>query len=107
MDTKVRIPRLFVRVITLLVLLAALTGAGFAAAKGDKTGYEYYVVGNAGDVTTATTAGLLLMGGGPDVDEAFEWMSKKSGGGDFVVIRASGTDAYNPYIYAMGPGGLG
>ncbi|MBZ0094574.1 MAG: cyanophycinase [Sulfuricella sp.] len=102
MDTKVRIPRLFVRVITLLVLIATLTGAGFAAAKGDKTGYEYYVVGNAGDVTTATTAGLLLMGGGPDVDEAFQWMSKKSGGGDFVVIRASGTDAYNPYIYAMG-----
>lgn len=102
MDTKVRTPRLFVRVITLFVLIATLTGAGFAAAKGDKTGYEYYVVGNAGDVTTATTAGLLLMGGGPDVDEAFEWMGRKSGGGDFVVIRASGTDAYNPYIYAMG-----
>lgn len=102
MDTKVRIPRLLVRMITLLVLLATLTGAGFAAAKGDKTGYEYYVVGNAGDVTTPTTAGLLLMGGGPDVDEAFQWMSKKSGGGDFVVIRASGTDAYNPYIWEMG-----
>lgn len=102
MDTKAHIPQLFVRAITLLVLIATLSGAAFAAAKGDKTGYEYYVVGNAGDVATATTAGLLLMGGGPDVDEAFQWMSKKSGGGDFVVIRASGTDAYNPYIYAMG-----
>jgi cyanophycinase len=26
-------------------------------------------------------------------------MIGKSGGGDFVVIRASGTDAYNPWIY--------
>jgi cyanophycinase len=102
MDTKAHIPRLFVRVITLLVLITTLSGAAFAAAKGDKTGYEYYVVGNAGDVATATTAGLLLMGGGPDVDEAFQWLGRKSGGGDFVVIRASGTDAYNPYIYAMG-----
>lgn len=102
MGTKIRIPQLLVRVITSLALIATLTGAAFAAAKGDKTGYEYYVVGNAGDVTTATTGGLLLMGGGPDVDEAFQWMGKKSGGGDFVVIRASGTDAYNPYIYAMG-----
>jgi cyanophycinase-like exopeptidase len=102
MDTKVRIPRLVVRAITLFMLITTLTGAAFAAAKGDKTGYEYYVAGNPGNVTTATTAGLLLMGGGPDVDEAFEWMSQKSGGGDFVVIRASGTDAYNPYIFAMG-----
>ncbi len=28
------------------------------------------------------------------------WMIDRSGSGDFVVIRASGTDAYNPYIYA-------
>ena len=29
-------------------------------------------------------------------------MIGKSGGGDFVVIRATGTDAYNPYIYDFG-----
>ncbi|HND47175.1 MAG TPA: cyanophycinase, partial [Anaerolineales bacterium] len=39
---------------------------------------------------------------GTDVDAAFQWMINKSGGGDFVVIRASGTDAYNPYIYGLG-----
>lgn len=106
MDTIIRIPRLFVRMIALFILIATLSGAGFAAAKGDKTGYEYYVVGNAGDVTLPMpkTPSLLLMGGGPDVDEAFQWMIKKSGGGDFVVIRATGTDAYNPYIYALGSG---
>jgi cyanophycinase len=45
---------------------------------------------------------LVLMGGGPDVDQAFAWMIAKAGGGNFVVIRSRGTDAYNPYIYAMG-----
>jgi cyanophycinase len=42
------------------------------------------------------------MGGGTDVDAAFVWMINKSGGGDFVVIRATGTDAYNPYIFELG-----
>jgi cyanophycinase len=69
---------------------------------GSKTGYSYYVVGSSADVVTATTAGTVLMGGGTDVDAAFQWMIGKSGGGDFVVIRATGTDAYNPYIYALG-----
>jgi cyanophycinase len=45
---------------------------------------------------------LVLMGGGPDVDDAFKWMIKKAGGGNFVIIRSRGTDAYNPYVYAMG-----
>src|ERR1700722_3096000 len=64
--------------------------------------YQYDSVGNPQDVVTHPTPGLVLMGGGPDVDEAFRWMIQKSGGGDFLILRASGTDAYNPYIYAMG-----
>lgn len=67
-----------------------------------KRDYEYYVVGNPSDVVTPTTGGLLLMGGGKDIDAAFQWFIKKSGGGDIVVIRASGTDAYNPYLYELG-----
>jgi len=67
-----------------------------------KLPYQYYVVGNSADVTTTTTAGTVLMGGGLDVDAAFQWMINKSGGGDFVVIRATGTDAYNPYINGLG-----
>jgi len=38
------------------------------------------------------------MGGGKDLDEAFEWMCAKSNGGDFLVVRATGDDDYNPYI---------
>jgi cyanophycinase len=58
-----------------------------------------YLTGNAADVSTTTSGGTVLMGGSTDVDEAFRWMIQKSGGGDFVVIRASGADGYNPYIY--------
>lgn len=67
--------------------------------------YKYYVVGDPADVVLLvhpSKPALVLMGGGPDVDDAFKWMIQKSGGGNFVVIRATGTDAYNPYIYAMG-----
>jgi cyanophycinase len=66
----------------------------------NEAGYEYYVAGNPGDVTTMTTPGLLLAGGSTDQDDAMRWMIGRSGGGDFVIIRASGTDAYNPYIYS-------
>ncbi len=65
--------------------------------------YSYFRVGNATDVTTATTSGTVLMGGGTDVDAAFQWMCQRSGNGDFLVIRATGTDAYNPYIQQLCP----
>ena len=42
------------------------------------------------------------MGGGTDVDALFTWMSDRAGGGDFVVIRASGADGYNQYVYDLG-----
>src|SRR5215472_11610577 len=65
--------------------------------------YSYFRVGNPNDVTTSTTAGFVLMGGGTDVDAAFQWMCQRSGNGDFLVIRATGTDAYNPYIQQLCP----
>lgn len=90
--------------------LAALlaTGLGIASAGNKSSSYSYFVTGNAqAPVTIASppsTTSLVLMGGGPDVDEAFRWMITRAGiqpgsGGRFVVIRATGTEAYNPYIY--------
>jgi cyanophycinase len=88
------------QVIVVLLLIASLVGqTSNASAAGTKPSYEYYFAGNSGDVTRSTSGGLLLMGGGTDVDAGFEWMINKSGGGDFVVIRVTGTDAYNPWIY--------
>jgi cyanophycinase len=45
---------------------------------------------------------LLLMGGGTDVDAAFTWMSRESGGGDLVVLRAAGDNAYDAYAAGLG-----
>lgn len=60
------------------------------------------IIGDTTNVNTLTKGGSVLMGGGTDVDEAFKWMIKRSGGGDVVILRASGTDAYNPYIDSLG-----
>ena len=43
-----------------------------------------------------------MAGGGKDVDDAFRWLIKKSGGGDVVVLRTSGSDGYNQYIRGLG-----
>ncbi|MBS0340530.1 MAG: cyanophycinase [Proteobacteria bacterium] len=70
--------------------------------------YDYFVTGDANapisGLAAPTAPSFVLMGGGPDVDEAFRWMIAQAGikpgtGGHFVVIRARGTDAYDPYIY--------
>ncbi|GAA3964655.1 cyanophycinase [Hymenobacter antarcticus] len=58
------------------------------------------IAGDPADATGPTTGGTVLMGGSTDVDEAIRWMVAKAGGGDFVVLRASGTAAYNTYVFS-------
>ena len=43
--------------------------------------------------------GVVLMGGGTDTEEAFEWQIRNADGGDFVIMRTGGTDAYNEWVY--------
>lgn len=68
-----------------------------------KLPYSYFRVGNSENVSPITIPGIVLMGGGTDVDAAFQWMCSRGGNGDFLVIRATGTDAYNPYIKTLCP----
>lgn len=87
----------------LLSIVLALSFGLSAAAPKPK--YDYYLTGSDADVQPSQpprSPSTMLMGGGPDVDDAFGWMIGKAGGGDFVVIRASGADGYNQYIYDMG-----
>src|SRR6185436_2637574 len=86
----------------LLTVLCALSTSLYAA---PKTGFTSFIVGNPADAQPSQTLspGLVLMGGGTDVDAAFQWMCQRAGGGDFVVIRTTGTDAYNPYIQQLCP----
>jgi cyanophycinase len=66
-------------------------------------GWEYIRLGNPNDIATTTRGGILFEGGGKDVDAAYQWMCAKANGGDFLVIRASGTAAYNSYIRGLCP----
>lgn len=77
---------------------AAKPGGGSTVSK------TYWVLGDPADAAvTPTSSGLALVGGSTDVDEVFTWMGAKANGGDFLVLRASGTDAYNPYILELSP----
>ena len=62
------------------------------------------IIGNAEDVSPETSYGVMMIGGGIDVDEAFKWMAKKAGHGDFVVItiKESQMGSYDEYIYSFG-----
>ena len=90
------------RVVLTLTILCVFAATLSAA---PKTGFQAFIVGNPADAPPAPglSPGLVLMGGGTDVDAAFQWMCQRAGGGDFVVIRTTGTDAYNPYIQQLCP----
>lgn len=90
-------------VLLAVATICICTAPLYAAA--NKQGYESFIVGNPADAPPSQhlSPGLVLMGGGTDVDAAFQWMCQQAGGGDFVVIRTTGTDAYNPYIQQLCP----
>jgi len=77
-----------------ILILATLAVLPTAHAKS----YQYFRTGNTADVSTNPVSGFALMGGGVDLDEAFQWLCDKADGGDFLVVRATGNDDYNPYI---------
>jgi cyanophycinase len=85
--------KIALRILFIAILFSSHAFAGKA--------YDYFVVGNPNDVVTTTSPLLVMQGGGTDVDHNFVAMGAASGGGDFLVIRATGTDAYNPYIYDL------
>jgi len=66
-----------------------------------RSSYQYIRLGHQENVETKPTAGIALMGGGSDIDEAFRWLCEKADGGDFLILRARGGDAYNPYVNAL------
>lgn len=78
----------------------ALAGALLLAACASES-YRYYLTGSPVDVVRRTEGLIVLQGGGDDVDENYFRMGARGGGGDFVVLRASGADDYNDYIFEL------
>lgn len=62
--------------------------------------YTSYLTGNAVDIDVQPQFGICLMGGAGESDEAMVWFLERANGGDVVVLRASGEDGYNDYMYS-------
>ena len=86
-----------------IMLLASVTTGSCTIALPDRRGpgYKYYVIGNPGDVQKPTRGLWVAQGGGDDVDQNYVRMGEYGGGGDFVVLRASGAADYNDYIFGL------
>ena len=63
--------------------------------------YTSYFTGSATDMIVSPTppGGICMMGGASENDEAMKWFLNRAYGGDVLVIRASGSDGYNDYMY--------
>lgn len=63
----------------------------FCVCCGDLTmsgpGFVLSCTGNCVNVNTQTVPGMILMGGGTDVDDAFVWLVQRAGGGNILVLR--------------------
>jgi cyanophycinase-like exopeptidase len=61
--------------------------------------YTSFFTGSTTDVETNPLGGVCLMGGASENDEAMKWFLNRASGGDILVLRASGSDGYNDYLY--------
>lgn len=61
--------------------------------------YTAYFTGDTTNVDTMGAGGICLMGGASEHDEAMRWFLRRANGGDVLVLRASGADGYNNYMY--------
>ena len=93
--TRLRISKLAIVLFCLATTLAASAQTAVSL--------KHYRLGNKTDVSATSRSGFALMGGGDDLDEAFRWLCTRSGGGDFLVLRATGDDEYNSYIKGLCP----
>jgi cyanophycinase-like exopeptidase len=82
---------------TLSTILAILLVSFFSQSQN----YTSYFTGNSADVMTQPTGGICLMGGASEHDEAMKWFLQQSNGGDVLVIRATGSNGYNDYMYTQ------
>jgi cyanophycinase len=80
-----------------LILFCAACVVNLASAES----YKYFRIGNKEDAVTKPVAGIAMMGGGSDLDEAFRWLCDKGNGGDFLILRARGDDDYDSYVNGL------
>jgi cyanophycinase-like exopeptidase len=79
----------------LLLIFTCFTATGFGQS------ITSYFTGNATDLVTVPDGGICMMGGASEHDEAMKWFLERANGGDILVLRASGSDGYNNYMYSQ------
>lgn len=62
--------------------------------------FTEYATGSTTDIDTNHEFGVCMMGGASENDNAMIWFLERANGGDVVVLRASGSDGYNNYMYS-------
>lgn len=62
--------------------------------------FTSYFTGNTSDIVTNPLGGVCLMGGATEDDNAMIWFLEKANEGDVLVLRTSGSDGYNDYMYS-------
>ncbi|NNE29729.1 MAG: T9SS type A sorting domain-containing protein [Saprospiraceae bacterium] len=62
--------------------------------------YTSYFTGSNLDTLTSPEGGICMMGGATENDEAMKWFLQRAKGGDILVLRASGSNGYNNYLYS-------
>lgn len=62
--------------------------------------YTSFFTGNPVDAVTVPAGGICLMGGSTESDDAMRWFLTRANGGDVLVLRASGSNGYNNYLYS-------
>ncbi|MCC6475859.1 T9SS type A sorting domain-containing protein [bacterium] len=72
----------------------------FQAAELLAQSYTSYFTGTPFNSNTQPSGGVCMMGGATEHDEAMRWFLNRANGGDILVLRASGSDGYNNYLYS-------
>jgi cyanophycinase-like exopeptidase len=62
-------------------------------------GFTSFITGNANDASSNPEFGICLMGGSSENDQAMQWFLNLADGGDVLVLRTSGGDGYNDYMF--------
>ena len=96
-------------VLAAAVFACALAPLADAAPPQKPAKLRTWLTGNAADSGRAPVGGpaLLLMGGSTEVDAAFAQRAYPiANGGDIVILRTSGRDGYNDYLYTLVDGPL-
>lgn len=70
------------------------------AVAGQGQNYTSYFTGNTTDTVTIPQGGVCMMGGATEDDEAMKWFLARANGGDILVLRTSGSNGYNDYLYS-------